>query len=171
LSTDSGCQDIATELDGGGEYSSISLQCPPVEATYNDITVGDISVLATDNTYAHIPNTKATRFNNTYFHMSNANNQPEPKNVKDPEDSTYNYLGESTSLSSLSRHIEDGQLRSQSINRQSDDTYSHINANTAEYHIQHPKTDYEDTTYNHIGDIPTATKGVPYSKGSNSGQS
>ena len=103
--------------------------------------------------------------------MSNANNQPEPKNVKDPEDSTYNYLGESTSLSSLSRHIEDGQLRSQSINRQSDDTYSHINANTAEYHIQHPKTDYEDTTYNHIGDIPTATKGVPYSKGSNSGQS
>jgi len=88
--------------------------------------------------------------------MFNVNNQPEQKNVNEPDDSTYNYLGESTS--SLSRYIEVGQLRSQSINGQSDDTYSHINANTAECDIQNPKTDYEDTTYNHIGDIPTATK-------------
>jgi len=176
LSNDSGCQDIAAKVDADGEYNTVSIQTfnshqhPSVDATYNHIALGPKSVIAIDNTYAHIPNA-ATGSDNTYSHMSKPNTRPEHDNVNEPEDSTYNHLGESIALSSLSRRNDDGQFGAQSNNGQMDDTYSHINANNDKSHIQNPKTDYEDTTYNHIGDIPTATKNLPYIKGPKTGQS
>jgi len=176
LSNDSGCQDIATDVDGNGEYNTIALQTfksnqrLSVDATYNHIALGPKSAITIDNTYAHIPNS-ATGSDNTYSHMFNQNNRPEQENENESVNSTYNHLGETIALSSLSRHNEDGQFGAQSNNGQTDDTYSHINENNNKSHIQNPKTDYEDTTYNHIGDIPTATKRISYGKGSETGQS
>jgi len=177
LTTDSGCLDVATDGNSGDEYNSIHLQTfndyehPQDDATYNHITIGSTTAIPTDNTYAHIPKTKAATFDNTYSHMSNMNSRPEQENVNETDDSTYNHLGEPTALAAVSCN---GQLTDNPNNGLTDDTYSHINANNNGLQNQKLRTDYEDTTYNHLGDIPTSTStpgGLLYGQQSKTGQS
>ena len=169
MSNDSGCQDIATDVDGDGEYNTIALQTfknnqrSSVDSTYNHITIGTKGQIAIDNTYAHIPNA-ATGFDNTYSHMSTVNNRHEQEYVDEPDDATYNHLGETFSQTFLSHGNGHGYLTGKTNNSQTDDTYSHINAKYANSQNK-TRTDYEDVTYNHLGEIPNVSKSVPYSPG------
>jgi len=178
LSNDSGCQDIAAEVDGG-EYNTVSFQRlnshqrSSLDATYSHITIGPTHAIETDNTHAHIPNTKAATFGNTYSNMSNQDSFEEDY-VFETEDSTCNHLGEPTALAAVSRRTDNAQLTVQPDNGLTDDTYSHISANSNVLQNQKLRADYEDTTYNHLGDIPTSTStkmGLSYGQVSKIGQS
>jgi len=179
ISNDSGCPDVSTDDIGDNEYNSISLkamndyQNPHGDATYNHITFGPTKAIETDNTYAHIPNTKAAVFDNTYSHMSNQNTRPEHDPNMETDDSTYNHLGEPTALAAVTHRTDNEHLSVKSNNGLTDDTYSHINANSNGVQNQKLRADYEDTTYNHLGDIPTSTsaaRGLFYGQQSKIGQ-
>jgi len=173
LPNEDGCVDIPSEMDGEGEYSTISLETfsghrrPSFDATYNHITMGPTSAIAIDNTYAHIPNTVG-RFDKTSSLLSNKNNQPEQNTTNGIDDPTNNHLGGSVSHVSLSN--DNGLLGVKNNINQTDETYSHINENNAKSQTHILSTDYEDTTYNHLGDLPTATKNFPHGKGSTTDQ-
>jgi len=180
ISNDSGCPHVGTHDHVDDEYNSISLQTFKDDqnlhddATYNHITSGPTHAIATDNTYAHIPNTKAATFDNTYAHMSNQNSRSEHHTNMETEDSTYNHLGEPTALAAVSCRTDNEHLTVKTNNGLTDDTYSHINANSNGVQNQKLRADYEDTTYNHLGDIPTstnATRDLLYDQESKIGQS
>jgi len=176
VSNDSGCPDIATDDTIDNAYNSIPLHTfshnPNDDATYNHITSGPTHAVATDNTYAHIPNTKAATFDNTYSHMSNQNSRPELDTNMETDDSTYNHLGDPTALAAASYRTDNIQITVKPSNGLTDDTYSHINTNSNATQNQKLRADYEDTTYNHLGDIPTSTcaaKSFAYGKESKTG--
>jgi len=176
VSNDSGCPDVSTEENVDDTYNSISFQTfssrPNDDTTYNHIANGPIRAIATDNTYAHIPNTKAATFDNTYSHMSNQNSRPEQDNVIETEDSPYNHLGEPTTLAAVTRRNDNGLSTVKTSDGLTDDTYSHINASSNAIQDEKLRTDYEDTTYNHLGDIPTVStsKCSSYGQGPKIGQ-
>jgi len=157
LSIDSGCPDAVTDGNGDNGYSSISLQAindcqnQQDDATYSHIASGPTRAMIRDNTYAHIPNTNTTRLNSTYSYLSNQNNRPEQGNVIDTEESTYNRLSEAIAHNPLYFCNDNGQIMVDSEVDHLDSIYSHINANISK--IPKPNTDYDDTTYNHLGDI------------------
>jgi len=173
ISNDSGCPDVAADNNVDDEYNSIPLQSfkdhrAQHDSAYNHITIRPAGAIATDNTYAHIPNPKATNFGTTNNLSDNFNRQHV---VSETEDSTYNHLGESNAFTSVSHCNDKAHLTVKSNNDLLDDTYSHINANRNNSQNATPRADYEDSTYNHLGDIPTTSNSFPYSQGSRTGQS
>jgi len=128
------CPDSVTDDTENGANNSIPLQemsdyqSPHNDATYNHINNGPTKAIITDKTYAHIPKTAAARFDNTYSHVTSQENRHELDNVNEPEDSTYNHLGQSEPSSSVSGRKYNRQIRVKT-NGQKDYTYSHISAN------------------------------------------
>ena len=157
LSIDSGCPDAVPDGNGDDGYTNISLQAindyqnQQDHATYSHITDGPTSAMITNNTYAHIPNTNTTRFENTYSYLSNQSNPLVQGNVIDTEESTYNHLSEAIAHNPLYFCNDNGQMMVESEVDHLDCTYSHTNANISK--TPKPNIDYDDTTYNHLGDI------------------
>jgi len=111
----------------------------------------------------HIPNTRATRFDNTNSHLSDQINRHVQNNVSETEDSTYNPLGESSAHSPLSHRNDTGQLRRNPNEALTDDTYDHTYANFNKATNATLGTDHEDT-YNHHEDIPTTYQNLQHGK-------
>jgi len=173
ISNDSGCPDVATDDNADDQYNSIPLHTfkdhrTQHDAAYNHITIGPTGVITTDNTYAHIPNTKTAMFDNTYSHLSDQINRPEQENVIETDDLTYNHLGETFVRTSESHRNDDGTFRGKPYNALTDDTYAHINANSNQTKNATVSSDYEDT-YNHLGDIPTAHQNFQHGQGPSTG--
>jgi len=160
---DSRCLDASTDNKGGDECNSISFratneyQNPHDDTYYNHINIRPTHAIATDNTYAHILNTKAATFDNTYSHMSNQDSTSEQDTNMETDDSTYNHFGDLTAITAVSYRHGNGLLTVKTNNGFTDDTNSHINENSNASKNQKLETDYDDTTYNHLGDLPTNT--------------
>jgi len=168
LSNASGCTVAVADDNGNGGNNTVSLQTtnddqsPHDDATYNHITNGPTTAITIDKTYAHIPNTAAARFDNTYSHVSSQENRHEQDNVNELEDSTYNHLGLSDPSSYLSGRKNNRHIRVKTNSRK-DDTYSHISPNNNKARNKKSNAAYEDSTYHHLSDthVHHLTKSVP----------
>jgi len=101
-----------------------------------------------------MPNTQATRFDNTYSNLSDQIIRPVQNNVSLTADSTYNPLGESSTQLPLSHRNGTGQFWLNPNKALKDKTYDHPYANFNKATNATPSTDHEDTS-NHHRDIPT----------------
>jgi len=122
----------------------------PDDGTYNRIASGITGAIVTDNTYSHIPNTMETRFDTTYSHLPAAYGHSELKIGNYIEDATYNHLGE-TALTNHPRNLHNSRAENEN---NADNTYSRVNPNIS---AAKAKAEYEDDTYNHLGETYNAT--------------